>query len=200
MKIQKTLGAGVMSLGLIVGLSGFVGATPGTGTIRNTGPRSTNTLTSHVSHRVDVDNDNDVSVRNYNTQDAWTGNARVVDNTTGGSARSGAATNSTAFNAHLDVDNSGSVAAAVEPLSMGGGESGSASISDTGPHSNNQISSTMNTNVDVNNDNNISVHNSNTQTASSGNATVRDNTTGGDATSGSASNTNTSSLTLSIKN
>lgn len=199
MKIRKTLGAGVMSIGLVLGMAGFAGATSGTGTIDNTGPHSRNVIRNSVSQRVNVDNDTDISARIMNHQEAWSGNAVVRGNTTGGDATSGEATNSNSLDASVSVDNTGSVAAAVAPLGTGG-SGGSASITDTGPHSNNQITSTSNTNVSVDNDTDISVDNYSSQTAASGNAVVRGNTTGGDATSGDASNTNSTSLTFTVNN
>jgi hypothetical protein len=52
----------------------------------------------------------------------------------------------------------------------------------------------------VNNDNNLSVSNTNYQTASSGNATVSENTTGGSATSGNSSNTNSTTVDFNVTN
>jgi hypothetical protein len=52
----------------------------------------------------------------------------------------------------------------------------------------------------VNNDTNISVHNSNDQKAQSGDATVFGNTKGGSATSGDATNTNSTNFTFSVSN
>src|SRR5690606_27287632 len=46
-KIAKSAGAAVTSLGLVVGLAGFAGAT--SGTIGNTGPASNNQITSNSS-------------------------------------------------------------------------------------------------------------------------------------------------------
>src|SRR3990167_7196508 len=92
--VGKTLGAGVMSLGLVVGLSGFTGvANAATGSIHNTGPRSYNKVKSTTNKKVKVTNNNNLGVNNANSQSASTGNARVSFNTTGGDARTGAATN-----------------------------------------------------------------------------------------------------------
>jgi hypothetical protein len=62
------------------------------------------------------------------------------------------------------------------------------------------VSSTINNSVRVSNDTDIRVNNDNDQHAYSGDAKVFDNTTGGSATSGSASNTNSSSFTFSVSN
>jgi hypothetical protein len=197
MKIQKKLGAAVLSLGLVVGLSGFAGAA--TGTIDTTGPDSTNTIRSDSRYRVDVDNDNNLRVHNDNDQRAWTGDAEVRDNTDGGDAESGSATNENAFDAEVSVDNSASGVAAVEAAGVGGGDN-EASIENTGPDSVNRVVFDTRTNIDINNDNNLYVSNDNNQTASSGDATVRHNTEGGSATTGDASNTNTTSVRFDVTN
>ncbi|MDB5187072.1 MAG: hypothetical protein JWM07_544 [Candidatus Saccharibacteria bacterium] len=196
MKMQKKLGAAVLSLGLVVGLSGFAGAT--SGAIDTTGPDSTNTIRSDSRYRVDVDNDNNLRVHNDNDQDAWTGDAEVRDNTRGGDAGTGAAMNENAFDAEVTVDNSASGAAA-----LGGGNGGSdneATIENTGPDSVNRVNFDSRTNIDIQNDNNLYVHNDNNQTASSGDATVKHNTTGGDATTGDATNTNMTSVKFNVTN
>lgn len=199
MKIRKTLGAGVMSLGLVVGMAGFASATPGSATIDTTGPRSNNVIRNRVTHRVDVNNNTDIHVDNSNYQDAWTGDATVRNNTRGGDARSGNASNSNSFDANVRVNNTASTAAAVAHLESAGG-AGQASISDTGPRSDNRIVSTVRTDVRIDNNTDIAVDNSSTQTATSGNATVQGNTRGGDAVSGSATNTNSTSLTFTVNN
>jgi hypothetical protein len=103
------------------------------------------------------------------------------------------------FDASVDVDNSSSVDAAVSYLEGMGG-SGEASIENTGPRSDNRIISEVRTDVEVDNDNTLSVENNNTQIATSGDATVRNNTTGGDAISGDATNTNSTSVSFSVSN
>lgn len=198
MKIQKTVGAGVLSLGLIVGMAGFAGAMPGSGSIDTTGPRSNNQIRNRTTHRVDLRNDNDLKVVNTNHQDAWSGDATVKNATNAGSALSGNAMNSNTFSANVRVDNTASTAAALAPMESG--DSSDASISDTGPRSNNEISNSVYTNVDVDNDNDLDVYNHSTQVATSGNATVKNTTNGGDATSGDASNTNSTSVTFSVSN
>jgi hypothetical protein len=197
MKIQKKLGAAVLSLGLVVGLSGFAGAT--TGTIDTTGPDSTNTIRSDSSYRADVDNDNHLSVRNDNNQDAWTGDARAVDNTTAGDATSGDAMNDNAFEAAVSVDNSASGVAALEGAGVGGGDN-EATIGTTGPDSVNRVTFDSTTRVDIDNDNDLYISNDNDQNASSGDATVRHNTTGGSATTGDATNTNTTTVRFDVTN
>lgn len=196
MKIQEKLGAGVLSLGLVVGLSGFAGAT--TGTIDTTGPDSSNTIKSDTSYRVDVDNDNNLKVHNNNHQKAWTGDAKVHDNTTGGDAATGAAWNDNAFEADVSVDNSASTAGAFSGGAGGGDHE--ATIENTGPDSYNKVEFKSTTKIDVDNNNNLQVHNNNHQTASSGDATVTHNTTGGDATTGDATNTNSTTVRFEVTN
>lgn len=200
MKIQKTIGAAVLSLSLLVGLSGFAGAA--SGDISNTGPRSRNIITSETKRDVRVRNDNDLSVRNNNSQRANTGDARTSGNTTGGDAETGAAVNTNALDVSATVENGASNSAWSDVGGGGNGGNGgnSGTIDTTGPRSTNVIKFEDTTKVSVNNDNNISVRNDNRQTATSGDARVTGNTTGGDATTGDARNTNTTSVTLEVSN
>lgn len=106
MKIQKTIGAGVLSLGLLVGLGGYdVGAT--NRSIGNTGPYSYNKIKTEIRNKVRVHNDNTLKVENDNWQRANTGDAKVLYNTTGGDAYTGAATNENSLNVSATVDNTG---------------------------------------------------------------------------------------------
>lgn len=199
MKTKKTIGAAVLSLSLLVGLSGFAGAVDGS--IENTGPRSYNTVKSEVERKIRVWNDNDLRLDNDNYQRAYTGDARTTGNTTGGDARSGNASNANALNVTATVDNSASADdwADVVGGAGGGGES-SGTIEQTGPRSTNKITIEDTTDVRINNDNNIRVYNDNNQRASSGDARVSGNTTGGDATTGNATNANTTTVNLTVRN
>lgn len=199
MKVQKTLGAAVLSLGLLVGLSGYAGAS--SRTISHTGPDSYNKIKTEIRNKVRVNNDNTLKVDNDNWQKAYTGDAKVSHNTTGGSAISGDARNTNSLNVSATVDNSASAstwAGAVGGAGHGGG--GSVTINHTGPDSYNAVKYEESTKVTVNNDNYIKVENDNHQYASSGDAKVYDNTTGGDAVSGDATNTNSTSVTLNVQN
>lgn len=71
-----------------------------TGTITNTGPGSNNAVTTNQTETTTVTNNNNLSVTNTNDQHAYSGDAVTAANTTGGSATSGAATNTndTSFN------------------------------------------------------------------------------------------------------
>lgn len=199
MKVQKTIGAAVLSLGLLVGLSGYAGAA--TRTIHHTGPDSYNKIKTEIKNKVRVDNDNDLKVYNDNWQKAYTGDASVVHNTTGGTAISGDARNTNSLNVSATVDNSASAsdwAGVVGGAGQAGG--GSVTIDHTGPDSYNAVTYKEHTQIDVRNDNDIKIDNDNHQTAVSGDAKVYDNTTGGDAVSGDAVNTNSTSVTLNVRN
>jgi hypothetical protein len=197
MKMQKKLGAAVLSLGLVVGLSGFAGAA--TGTIDDTGPRSDNTIHSETSQRVEVENDNDVDVENNNDQTAETGNAEVRDNREGGDAETGNALNENETNAAVSVDNSASVGALAEWGGNGSGEH-EATIENTGSRSDNHVTIESRSTVDIDNDNDLSIVNNNNQTATSGDAEVRDNREGGSATTGDATNTNSTTIRFDVTN
>jgi len=197
MKRTKALRVTALAvLGLSLGAT-VASAAPGTGVIDTTGPDSHNEIVFDGGNDVDVDNDNDVSVDNDTDQDAYTGDAKVFDNTTGGDAASGSAMNDNMFRANLSIDNSGSSAAA---LDFGGNGGNEGTIETTGPDSWNEITFDNGSEVNVDNNNDVNVDNNTDQHASSGDAKVFNNTSGGDATSGDASNVNTTEVTVSIKN
>lgn len=197
MRIKKTLGATVTSLGLVVGLAGFAGAT--SGDISDTGPDSSNIVKSDTSQRVRVENNNHLGVQNSNTQRATTGDARANHNTSAGDATTGAASNDNSFDAAVTVDNSASSGALMGVGGAGTGDN-SASINQTGPDSVNKVTFKSTSNVKVENNNDLHVTNTNRQTATSGDARVTDNTEGGSATTGDASNTTSSSITFDVSN
>src|SRR6478609_912761 len=89
--IKKAAGVGVLSLGLVVGLAGFAGAS--SGTIGTTGPDSENSITHESDVDLDFDNDNDIRLTNHNDQRASSGDAEANHNTTAGDAESGMASN-----------------------------------------------------------------------------------------------------------
>jgi len=164
--------------------------------VSNTGPDSNNQEKSTVKNTLTVQNNNNLKVKNNNHQWASTGDAKVSHNTTGGDATSGDASNSNSFSASATINNSGGLGGSWSPSS--GPSLGD--INTTGPDSNNTISSHVTNTATITNNNNIKVSNSSQQSASSGDARVSDNTTGGSATSGNASNTNDTTVTLSVTN
>jgi hypothetical protein len=191
-QLYRAAAATVLGLSLATG----VAVADNSGTIDTTGPDSTNSVTATTTNRVSVHNDNDLNVRNDNDQRASSGDATVRHNTTGGDATSGDASNDNSTSVDATVDNSGAWSA----LGGSGSMNASGDISNTGPDSSNYVTSTQTNTVHVSNDNDVRVNNDNDQHAYSGDAKVSDNTTGGSATSGSASNTNSSSFTFSISN
>jgi hypothetical protein len=195
-KLKKAVGAGVLSLGVVVGLAGFAGAT--SGTIGTTGPSSENKITHESSTELDIDNDNDIKLSNNNDQYASSGDTKVYGNTSGGSTTSGDGANHNSMDAMIEVDNS-QTAGALEGIGSGS-TSGSASINNTGPDSENEVKYESRVVVDVDNDNNIHVYNTNNQVANSGDAEVTHNTSGGSATSGSVTNTSSSTFTVRVTN
>ncbi len=71
-------------------------------------------------------------------------------------------------------------------------------ISNTGPDSYNKVEVSTSTHVDIDNHNNVTIKNNNDQTASTGDAKVSGNTTGGDAISGDAVNSNTTKTSINV--
>ena len=136
---------------------------------------STTTTTVQNNNRVNVDNDNH--------QTATTGNATVSHNTWGGNATTGDATNENSTSTNVSITNSAPVSTMTS--NDWSGNSWKHEDRDT---------------TRVTNNNTVNVSNSNTQTARSGNATVSYNTHGGDATSGNASNYNSTETNININN
>lgn len=187
--------AAITVLGLSLG-AGVASAAPGDGSVSNTGPDSDNVITFNNNTDVDVDNENDVDVDNDTDQDADSGDATVRRNTTGGNATSGDTMNDSLLRGTIRINNSGAGLA-----SLNGGDDGSTgSIDTTGPDSNNRITFNNGFDVDVDNDNDVNIDNDVDQDADSGDARVTRNTTGGDATSGSATNVNTTEITVEVTN
>lgn len=199
MKAKKTLGAIVTSVGFVVGFAALSSAAPGS-SIGTTGPDSDNQIKNTSSQHLKVKNDNDIKVDNNNHQSAYSGEAEVTHNTEGGSATSGGASNENSFTGSATVNNSASTSDLTGVVGNGGGGNFEASINKTGPDSINKIENKVTTEVQITNDNYLRVNNINTQTATSGDATVRGNTEAGDATSGDASNMNSSSVTFHVSN
>ena len=198
MKRTKILRAAAITvLGLSLG-AGVASAAPGTGSIDTTGPNSHNEVTFNSGDEVDLDNNNRVNVRNSTDQSAYTGDAKVRHNTTGGDATSGDAMNDNMTTARVSISNANSSSAAL--AAVGGGGSNMGSIDNTGPSSWNEVTFNNGSSVDVDNNNCVDISNSTSQTATSGDATVSNNTTGGNATSGDASNVNTTDLSINITN
>lgn len=170
-------------------------------TVNVSAPQSTNTVNDTTNNNVKVTNTNNLGITNNTNAQAASGNASVKDNTSGGNATSGSANNNlVAFNLTGSqvvgtndllvfvnvlgtwtglIVNAPAGATAAE---LGGG------ITQSGPNSTNSVDNTVNNNADVTNTTNETITNNINSNAQSGNAKVKDNTSGGDATSGDASN------------
>jgi hypothetical protein len=189
-KLLRLAAATAVSASLTTGL-----AAAQAGSIDTTGPNSHNTVHVRSTNKFNQTNNNHVKAQVSNDQHAYSGDAKVKNNTNAGDATTGSASN----------DNSTSLSASVSNSSpdlggfMGGGEA-SADMSNTGPNSTNRINVTSDNSVRITNNNNVSVSNTSTQHASSGDATVQNNTNGGSATTGDASNTNSTTIDLSVSN
>ena len=162
------------------------GGAGGNGSINNTGPDSNNTLNGSINNNFTGNNTLNATINNLLSGAATTGNALVSGNTTAGNATSGDAAavanvvnllqssssalggNTVTFVANLNGDVNGdllidpSVLGAVQPAAVG------------------------NNNLTLNNQTNAAINNTINLAANSGNATVANNTSGGNATSGSA--------------
>lgn len=195
MKIAKTAAAAVSSIGLVVGLAGFAGAT--SGTIGYTGPSSNNQITSNLLNQANLWNNNNLNANTNNNQNAYTGDARVKFNTFGGNAMTGSANNYNSTNVVANVQNGSGWAG------LGGWfapSSSYATINTTGPLSNNQVFLNESNLLNVNNNNNVNVNTNNNQNAMSGNAEVSFNTQGGSAITGNATNTNSTAVSIGVNN
>jgi hypothetical protein len=91
-----------------VGLGGSAPSLPvvsPVSSISNTGPGSTNNITSNTTDNRQVSNNNCISVVNTSTQTSSTGNTTVTGNTSTGGAGSGGATNNNGTGGDIGVTN-----------------------------------------------------------------------------------------------
>jgi len=186
----------VTSLGLV---GGVAAAQAGGGVIDNTGPGSDASIRTKVKLKTRINNDNDFNITNDNAQVAESGDVEVRRNNGGGSAVSGDARNNNSFQLSADVRNNTSdvigASAPIDLLDVGGGR-----ISDTGPGSDATITTKVRSETKVNNHNTFDITNENSQVAESGDVEVSNNNGGGSAVSGDATNTNTTTIQLSVRN
>ena len=182
-----------------VALSGGI-ALAATGSISNTGDKSVNVISSVVLKSCTNVNNNNTGVNTWTTQQAATGNASVTKNTvSGGNAKTGPAANNNATGLIVGVSNT-SACPTAKTVGVQG-VSSAPSIDTTGDKSLNVISSFKVSSVTVVNNNNTWVNTATLQGAQSGNATVSGNTLGGgDATSGGSTNTNDTTVSLTVTN
>lgn len=180
----------------------------------NTGPNSTNNSSLNNTNNLLAQLINNISLSNFDTSTATTGDASVAGNNSGGSATTGAATvvknllnllnamwawgggGMNYFVNNLFGNHTGDLKLNVPTSVSGGGGSmgllpscppGVDANDTTGPGSTNTATSNCQNNVAVNSQTNGTINNNVDLLAQSGNANVGGNTTGGDATSGDAS-------------
>jgi hypothetical protein len=198
---------GLATMGMGIGI-----AAASTASISNTGPDSSNNATITNSNSGSITNNNNLScqgehpsfliiiqpencgIANLNSQFASSGDATVDSNTNAGSARSGNADNHASSSTSINLTNGSGV-----PAGFFGG-SDNVSIHTTGPSSSNDASISNSNSWSVENTNNVAVTNLNEQCASSGSGSVTNNTNGGSASTGGASNTSSTSTNVTIHN
>lgn len=195
-KMKKIAGAGLTSLALVVGVAGFAGAS--SGTIGTTGPDSNNEIKNETSTSLRLNNHNNVNLAAQTHQHASSGDAVGVHNTTVGNVETGNTANTSSVSADVSLSNTQSTSSVSAALNMPASDTGS--VNNTGPDSNNKVTFENHAYVNVDNHNDVDIHNSVDQSATSGNAIVHDNTTGGNAVTGSATNDSTTSFTVSVSN
>lgn len=193
----KVASAVVAGLGLTVGVVGMVGA-QASGNVGTTGEDSRNSaLVTSETNSAEL-RASEVKATNNNPQSAMSGHATVEDGDDDGTATSGGATNGSTFNGGVTVGQAGgSGAGGSAGANAEAGASGT--ISGTGEDSKNdlQVHSTDNRlHASVSN---VQVTNNNTQRATSGAATVTGGEDGGNATSGNAANTSSSTFNVNVQ-
>lgn len=182
-------------------------------TIENTGPKSENKVKIGKKGRRDncnrrrcgscrrscsgVMNNNNLNANINTEQTADTGNAKVKKNTTGGDAETGNADNVNGVMADVKVENNNSGSG-----DCGCGGDTDVKIENTGPRSRNvvRVGRGGSSGRNVKNNNNVNLNNNTDQYAASGNAVVKYNTEGGDATTGDATNDNETDVHVDIHN
>ena len=187
----------LLSGGALVATVALSGSMAFAASITNTGHKSVNIISKNSVTLCTSVNNNSTGVNTFTGQQSSTGNAKVNNNTGDGSATTGKAVNKNTTDLTVGLTNNSA---------CGGGllgttdTSGGASIDTTGSKSLNVISSS-NFSATTNQNNNTTWVNTVTlQGASSGSATVSGNTGDGTATSGDSSNTNGTTLLLTVSN
>lgn len=139
---------------------------------------------NYACYEVNIDNENDVELESTTVQNATSGDITIDGNTTVEDVESGAARNTQTTDVSIDIDNSSGVENLPAPV---------APTNNNGHHHRG-----YGMNIDIDNENDIEIANTVEQTATSGSVTVTDNTTVGDVTTGAATNTSTSTFSISI--
>jgi hypothetical protein len=160
-------------------------------TVTLSAPGSTNEGSVSVNNNATVNNTNNLGINNNVTTNATSGTASVIDNTKGGSATSGNASNSiTAFNlTGSNVIGANDLLVFVNVTGNWVGLILNAPPGTTAAEIGGGITNTsVNNNASLNNKVNEQINNNINDSAKSGNAAVSYNTKGGNATSGNADN------------
>lgn len=191
-KLLRILASGVLGLSMTTGV-----VLAADTSVDHTGPDSKVEVEVENEFKYEARNNNNLDLRNSTRQDAHTGDAKVYRNTTGEDATTGSADNDNFTGADVSIDNSNGDCACV-----GGGNGGdySTDVSHTGPDSKVEVEYENEVKIEVENNNTVNLNNSTTQNATSGDAKVSRNTTGGGASTGDASNINTSEFVINISN
>ena len=88
-----------------IDFGGQGGGNWGSGGMSHTGPHSDNTVRTDIRNTVTIENDNNIDIRNTNTQTGRSGDARVSGNTHGGDAESGDVENVNSSSFEINVTN-----------------------------------------------------------------------------------------------
>lgn len=175
----------------------------GNGSIDTTGPNSTNGVVLGNSTTMLASNGTAIGAGVLSNQDARSGAVRTNANTVGGAGgKSGNGTNMQQTGGSVSVDNSSPIGGTNghnnNPVT--GGSEPKASISTTGPDSENTITSNTITNTTVTNTNVISFMTATTQNATTGDSEATNNTSVHGGGSGNASNGSNTSMGASVTN
>jgi hypothetical protein len=166
------------------------GTDGGSGSISNTGPNSNNVLGGTNTNNLNATNLSNASLNNLITQNSGTGNSLVIGNTTAGNATSGNSTDiANIVNLLQSATNALGGSAVTFVANINGNVNGDllidpSTLGTVQPAASSTPSGTNN--ITVNNQTNSSINNNIDVGATSGNAAVTNNTTGGSANSGSA--------------
>lgn len=164
----------------------------GSAALANTGPSSANAANNSITLNGSAATNTQAGMFNNLTSSSTTGNTYVVGNTTGGSAASGDATTiANVANLLQSATNVFGPDTKVFTANINGDVNGDfmfdpTAILSTGPASSNVASNTLQVNAANTNNLGASITNNIDVGATSGDAQVAGNTTGGDATSGNA--------------
>jgi hypothetical protein len=139
-KLLQIITGTVVSVGLMAGTAAADSVTCG-GSISNTGPGSNNTITCVDKNDIQVTCSNNDKVVETNNQNANSGGAFTVENTSGGNANSGNANNNNKVTVDVGASCARQVATTATTSPAGGKGAGSASTPATTPSAKAGVSS-----------------------------------------------------------